>query len=42
MYDLFFEEPLKKMIEEEFALKGLSNISSKTSPEYLKEVEKLL
>ena len=38
MYDKYFEEPLKRMIEQEFAQTSLSNISSMTCPEYLLEV----
>ncbi len=38
MYDKYFEDPLKKMIEQEFAQTSLSNITSMTCPEYLLEV----
>ncbi len=38
IYDKYFEEPLKRMIEQEFAQTSLSNISSMTCPEYLLEV----
>jgi hypothetical protein len=38
MYDKYFEDPLKKMIQQEFSQTSLSNISSMTCPEYLLEV----
>jgi hypothetical protein len=42
MYDRFFEDPIKKMMQEEFALRSLTYISSMTSYEYLNKVYELL
>jgi hypothetical protein len=38
MYDKYFEDPLKIMIKEEFAMRSLTYISKMTCPEYLLKV----